>query len=125
MRVFFIILIGHWCVCNWVFLTEVVEARFAMNWQKLFDLHEKQLWEVYVRNWYAIANMVSSVGSGDIYATTDLERVFLTLLFTAADVVFALAFGLLAELTTNVRQNNEDQNFLTKIIRTERIMTLS
>lgn len=50
-----------------------------------------------------MANMVSSVGSGDIFGTTDLERLFLTFLITSADVVFALAFGLLAELTSNVR----------------------
>jgi hypothetical protein len=66
--------------------------------------------------------MVSSVGSGDVYGTTDLERLFLTFLFTAADVVFALAFGLLAELTSNVRSNNAEQNFLNKIVQADRIM---
>ena len=41
---------------------------------------------------------------------------------TAADVVFALAFGLLAELTSNSRQGNDSQNFLDKMLMTERIM---
>lgn len=66
-------------------------------------METKAAWEVYLRCWYAVANMVSSVGSGDIYGTTDLERLFLTFLITSADVVFALAFGLLAELTSNAR----------------------
>ena len=74
------------------------------------------MWEVYLRDWYAVANIVSSVGSGDIFGTTDLERLFFTFLMTAADIFFAFAFGLLAELTTNARQNDEEQNFLNKII---------
>jgi hypothetical protein len=44
---------------------------------------------------------VSSVGSGDVFGTTDLERLFIIVLMTAADIVFALAFGLLAEITSN------------------------
>ena len=93
-----------------------------MNWIIYFNLHEKKMWEVYLRDWYAVANIVSSVGSGDIFGTTDLERLFFTFLMTAADIVFALAFGLLAELTTNARQNDKEQNFLHKIIQAERIM---
>ena len=105
-NIFFIFLIGHWCVCSWVFLIHVIESRFTTNWYNYYDLGSKQGWEVYIRNWYAIANIVSSVGSGDIFATTDLERIFFTLLMTAADIVFALAFGLLAELTSNQRVDN-------------------
>jgi hypothetical protein len=85
-------------------------------------LGEKELWEVYIRNWYAVANIVSSVGSGDIYGVTDIERLFFTFLMTVADVIFALAFGLLAELTSNSRQGNESQIFLDKMMITERIM---
>lgn len=98
---------GHWCVCSWVFTTSVIEQPLIMSWYRFFNLSEKKLWEVYIRNWYAIANIVSSVGSGDIYGTTDIERLFFTFLMTAADVVFALAFGLLAELTSNSRQGND------------------
>jgi len=101
--VFFIFMIGHWCVSCWVFLIDVVEEPFKVNWYKYFHFEERKLWEVYIRNWYAIANIVSNVGSGDIWGTTDLERIFFTVLITSADVVFALAFGMLAELTSNQR----------------------
>jgi hypothetical protein len=67
--------------------------------------------------------MGSSVGSGDIYGTTDLERMFLTFLFSAADVVFALAFGLIAELTTKVRQDNWINQQINKLIRIEYLMS--
>lgn len=116
-------LIVHWSVCVWVFLIKVVECRFEMNWYYYFNLQNKTLWESYIRNFYAVVNIVSSVGSGDIWGTTDLERVYFTFLMCAADVVFALAFGLLAELTTNIRANNTQENFFRKIQESERIMT--
>ena len=106
-NIFFIFLIGHWAVCIWVFLTSIIEDHYQTNWQSYQGLEEgKELWEIYIRNWYAIANIVSSVGSGDVFGTTDLERLFFIVLMTAADIVFALAFGLLAELTSNARANN-------------------
>lgn len=39
---------------------------------------------------------MTSVGYGDIFPVTDLERVFFILMITAGDVLFALAFGLIA-----------------------------
>lgn len=93
-----------------------------MNWQSYQNLEDKQLWEVYIRNWYAIANIVSSVGSGDIFGTTDLERLFFVVLMCSADIVFALAFGLLAELTTNARADNPEQNFFNKMLTSQRVM---
>jgi hypothetical protein len=32
-NVFFIFCLGHWAVCCWIFLTQVMEQNFAMNWQ--------------------------------------------------------------------------------------------
>ncbi len=77
-----------------------------MNWLLFNGIEKVNLGETYLRSWYAVANIVSSVGSGDIYGTTDLERFFFVLLITFADVIFALAFGLLAELTANSRKYN-------------------
>jgi hypothetical protein len=51
-----------------------------------------------------------------------LERIFFVFLITFADVIFALAFGLLAEVTANLRKDNSQQQFLSKIIQTRRIM---
>lgn len=62
------------------------------------------------------------MGSGDVYGTTDLERLFFIILMTSADIVFALAFGLLAEVTSNQRANNPQQNFFNNMVQSERIM---
>jgi hypothetical protein len=42
---------------------------------------KQPIWAQYIRCWYAIGNIVSSVGSGDVFATTDLERIFFIHLF--------------------------------------------
>ncbi len=57
---------------------------------------KQPIWAQYMRCWYAIGNIVSSVGSGDVFATTDLERIFFILLIGCADIIFSLAFGLVA-----------------------------
>jgi hypothetical protein len=116
-NLFFVFLIGHWAVCSWVFLTSVIEQKFAMNWQSYQGYNEESdLVEVYIHNWYAIANIISTVGSGDIFGTTDLERGFFICLMSCSDIIFALAFGLLAELTSNQRANNPQQNFINNLI---------
>lgn len=81
--------------------------------------------EVYIHSWYAIANIVSATGSGDIFGTTDLERLFFSFLMTGGDIVFALSIGLLSEMTSSRRADNPYQNFIRNLVLCERIMTES
>ena len=55
--------------------------------------------EAYLLSYYAVLNVVTSVGYGDMYPITNLERVFFILMINTGDVLFALAFGLLAQIT--------------------------
>lgn len=47
----------------------------------------------YLRSFYLVQNIVTTTGSGDCYACTDLERVFFIGLITGGDILFSLAFG--------------------------------
>ncbi len=116
-NLFFVFLMGHWAVCCWLFLTSVIEQKYAMNWQSYQGYPgDHTLLEIYIHNWFAIANIISTVGSGEIFATTDLERLFFICLITCGDVIFALAFGLLAQLASKLRSNNPYQNFISSLI---------
>ena len=64
-------------------------------------------------------NVVTSVGYGDMYPVTDLERVFLILMINAGDVLFALAFGLIAQITMQKSQNDENEKFVQKMLSIE------
>lgn len=55
--------------------------------------------------------------------STDIERIFFVLLINAGDVLFALAFGLIAQITMRSRmEENEAVMFIDQMILTERTM---
>jgi len=45
---------------------------------------------------------VSKVGHGDFFAMNDVERIFIILMINVADVLFALAFGLVAAINMHM-----------------------
>jgi hypothetical protein len=61
----------------------------------------------YLRSLYTVYNIVCSVGSGDVYPTRDIERVLFVLMVTVGDLLFALAFGLIASLTMQISLADE------------------
>jgi hypothetical protein len=46
-----------------------------------------------------VFNIVCTVGSGEMFAMTDLERMFYILMITCGDLFFNLAFGLITNIT--------------------------
>lgn len=90
--------LGHWMTCSW-HLCNVLEARTGVEtWASANSLDEKTVSERYLLCYYAVLNVVTSVGYGDMFPVTDLERIFFILMINAGDVLFALAFGLLAQI---------------------------
>ena len=88
--------LGHFMTCGW-HLVNVLEALDGTEtWAIKNQLDEKQVSERYLLCFYSVINVVTSVGYGDIFPVTNLERVFFILMITAGDVLFALAFGLIA-----------------------------
>ena len=91
----FCVLVGHWIVCLHVFLILIVEQHDPNNWWLFQKLHTKPYWSNYIHNWYAVINITTGAGIGDIFALTDLERAFYCFMMNCGDVIFALAFGLI------------------------------
>ena len=92
--------LGHWMTCIW-HLVNVLEDRneSVQTWADMNSLEDKTIGERYLLCFYAVINVVTSVGYGDMYPVTDLERIFFILMINAGDVLFALAFGLIAQIT--------------------------
>ena len=62
-----------------------------------------------------IFNLVCSVGYGDMFPMTDLERVVFTYLISFGDLMFALAFGLITRITLHMSLTNETRLFKVKM----------
>ena len=56
---------------------------------------------------YLTMNIVATVGYGDMFPMTDVERLFVVFLINTGDALFAVAFGLIAALTMEASQNSE------------------
>lgn len=72
--------------------------------------------------WYAVINITTGAGVGDIIPTTDVERVFFTFMINSGDVIFALVFGLINNMVLSSRLDDETGNFIDSMVRTERCL---
>ena len=88
--------LGHWITCSWHYVNVLEELAGAKTWGVANSLSDKTVGERYLLCYYTVLNVVTSVGYGDMYPVTDLERMFFILMINTGDVLFALAFGLLA-----------------------------
>ena len=88
--------LGHWMTCAWNFVNIILEVGVETTWASANNVGEKSIWETYLLCFYLVLNVATSVGYGDMYPVTDTERIFFILMINAGDVLFALAFGLIA-----------------------------
>merc|ERR1719232_1079480 len=90
--------LGHWMACAWHFLNIVIEDGYETTWATSNGLEKKTIGEKYLLCFYLVLNVATSVGYGDMFPVTDTERVFFCLMINAGDILFALAFGLIAQI---------------------------
>lgn len=121
-NIFFLILVTHWLICAWVFLILLVEQKDQLNWMTEFVPSRTPMADLYLRCFYCVINITTSVGSGDNIAVTDKERIFFILMMTTGDIVFGLAFGLISDVVLDGKKNNPVHNFIDNMIQIERIM---
>jgi hypothetical protein len=76
-------------------------------------------------------NIVTSVGYGDMFGTTDTERITICLIILTGDALFAVAFGMMAsiaagqesEVNTYLNDLKDKYSFLTGCNITEQLRT--
>lgn len=58
---------------------------------------------------YYEVKIVTGVGQGDMIAYNNLERIVFCLIINIGDALFAIAFGLIAEVQMHLFENSEFQ----------------
>jgi len=102
---FYIFFLGHFLACFWYFTVANLETAATgpkekvKTWIDYHSLASEPGSVQYLRSIYTIFNIVCSVGYGDMFPMTDIERIFFTAMITLGDLLFALAFGLITQIT--------------------------
>lgn len=73
-------------------------------------------------SYYLVLNVVTSVGYGDMFPVTDKERIFFVVMMNVGDVLFALAFGLIAQITMQKSEGDATQSFIERMFETEQLL---
>ena len=100
----------------------MIEQNDPNSWWQFQKLYKDPLWSVYLHNWYAVIDITTGAAGGDIYAVTDLERVFFCLMMNGGDIVFAFAFGLINQMVLNSRLDDDTGNFINSMVKIERCL---
>ena len=104
---FYIYFLGHFLACIFYFIVSEIEDGSEPTWIDYNELANENAGVQYLRSIYTVFNVVCSVGYGVMFPMTDIERVVFTVMITIGDLLFALAFGLIARLTLQISLTDE------------------
>ena len=103
--ILFFVILWHWSSCVWFFVnTRIENPEETFTWYNYNELDEESVLVKYLYSIYFTMNIVTSVGYGDMFATTDLERVMTMLVILTGDALFAVGFGMLASIAMQSSQ---------------------
>jgi hypothetical protein len=119
---FYIFFLGHFLACLWWFVVRYFEDQSEDTWIDYNGIREEKLLVQYLRSIYTVFNIVCSVGYGDMFPMTDIERIFFTAMISIGDLLFALAFGLITRLTLQISLTNETRQFKDKMYQIQEFM---
>ena len=61
-------------------------------------------------------NIVATVGYGDMFPMTDIERMFVVFMINIGDAIFAVAFGLIASIVMQASMSSEEANLKNELM---------
>ncbi|CAI2367548.1 unnamed protein product [Moneuplotes crassus] len=111
----FLCIIWHWTSCAWFFTNLYINLDRDDSWMEFNNLQDGPLYKQVLYSYYTIMNVVSTVGYGDMFPMTDVERIFITLLINSGDLIFAVAFGLIAGISMQASNNKSTEIFFKKM----------
>ena len=86
----------HISACLFVLLSELEDARILFFTPKLPLLD----YEIYILSIYFVMTTIATVGYGDLYPTTTVERIYVMMLMMVGVLFFTMLSGALASILT-------------------------
>lgn len=108
-------ILWHWASCLWYFVNLYIDKESDFTWIEYNNLQGASFHKQIILAYYTIMNIVSTVGSGDVFPTTDAERVYVIFLINVGDAFFAVAFGLIAGIAMQASKNKSTEIFFKKM----------
>lgn len=106
-----LMLMLHWSTCAWLVLLDYTAGSQRTNFFDFFALTDVSNLEIYWTNMYWFMTTVSTVGFGDFYPMSSLERVYMTGIM----IFSALFFGYLVNAIGKFMIENQNQEISIKI----------
>ena len=98
--IYFLVILWHWSSCLWFFVNNSIEDKDDYKWMNYNKLDDEDLDRRYFMSIYLTMNIVTSVGYGDMFGTTNTERITIMFIILVGDALFAVAFGMMAALAS-------------------------
>eukprot|EP00903_Cladosiphon_okamuranus_P007630 g7399.t1 len=96
----YILLVMHWVACGWHLLADLEDA--DLSWIVKDGLEDAPASNLYVTSVYWTVTTLSTVGYGDIFASTIAERTYCILVMLTGATMYALAIGAVSHIITTV-----------------------
>ncbi len=98
--------VWHFTGCLWFFVNMMEHDIFPLTWYKYFNIGDRSLQERYLLSQYYVIKIVTGVGQSDMIAYNDLERICFIIIINLGDAVFAITFGLIAQVQMHISENS-------------------
>ena len=113
----------HWGACFWFYIGNIgllINGKSWLNNNNVTDFTDSSKTEKYLASLYYFSTTITTVGYGDIYAVTYIERTISIALMIFATCFYAFAIGSIATIIAN--NSNKSSKYRKKLLATLRYL---
>lgn len=107
LSIFGFLMLCHVIACIWILQAHLDDDYHSINWIKDKGFSQATDWELYFASYYFSVTTFTTVGYGDIHATSTTERVLAIFLMIGGVFAFSFATGTLTSILTSFDASNK------------------
>ena len=110
LSIFGFLLLCHVIACLWILQARLIDTNKETSWILDKGFQFSSNWELYFASYYFAVTTFTTVGYGDISATSTSERVLAIFLMIGGVFAFSFATGTLTSILTSLDETNKQVN---------------